>query len=290
MTQNKLEDIASTRSLKIIGVYLIATFSSWILINFMGDKIAGILPGNMGRSILIFLELMFFLVTGIIGYYFIYKQQLSHLKTDDRLSFIFDENPNPLLVFEKVNFKIRDANKEAMFFLDCPEAMLESAKLLEFIYSGKRENFSREFNTYTEDAFFMRDVRMTRKKGEDIYCNLHFKCAEDGLVILSIYDITPLIQLKYNFSLLLVRHKQFETQIGDQVRTQFNYISNTVHEVENQLKSLPAEARVSNEMLEISRKINELDKNFLIFANQFNSMYSGLTESVKQIDLNDFNL
>lgn len=290
MNQSKLEDLASTRSLKIIAVYLVATFASWILINFMGDRIGAMMPGNLGKSILIFLELMFFLITGIFGYYFIYKQELSHLKADDRLSFIFDENPNPLLVFEKQNFKIRDANREAMFFLDCPEEMLESAKLLEFIYSGKRESFSKEFNTYTEDAFFMRDVRMTRKKGEDIYCNLHFKCTDDGMVIVSIYDITPLIQLKYNFSLLLVRHKQFETQIGDQVRSQFNYISNTVQEVEKQLLSLPAESRVTSEMQEISRKINELDKNFQIFANQFNSMYAGLTESVKQIDLNDFNL
>ncbi len=290
MKQNKLEDIASTRSLKIISVYLILTFSSWLLINFMGDKMAAILPGNFGKSILVFLQLMFFLIIGIIGYYFIFKQQLSHLKSDDRLSFIFDENPNPLLVFEKLNFKIRDANREAMYFLDCPEEMLESAKLLEFIYSGKRENFTKEFHTYTEDAFFMRDVRMTRKKGEDIYCNLHFKCVEDGLVIVSIYDITPLIQLKYNFSLLLVRHKQFETQIGDQVRSQFNYISTTVQEVERQLLSVPSETKVSFEMQEISRKINDLDKNFQIFASQFNSMYAGLTESVKQIDLNELTL
>ncbi len=290
MKQSKLEDIASTRSLKIISVYLIATFSSWLLINFMGDKISSILPGNFGKSILVFLELMFFVITAIIGYYYIFKQQLSHLKVDDRLSFIFDENPNPLLVFEKLNFKIRDANREAMYFLDCPEEMLESAKLLEFIYSGKRENFTKEFHTYTEDSFFMRDVRMTRKKGEDIYCNLHFKCVEDGLVIVSIYDITPLIQLKYNFSLLLVRHKQFETQIGDQVRSQFNYISSTVQEVERQLLSVPSETKVSFEMQEISRKINDLDKNFQIFANQFNSMYAGLTESVKQIDLNELTL
>lgn len=43
-------------------------------------------------------------------------------------------------------------------------------------------------------------------------------------------------------------------------------------------------------MQEISRKINDLDKNFQIFANQYKSTYAGLTESVKQIDLCEFSL
>lgn len=285
MNKNKIEDIASTKALKIIGLFISIIFIVWLLNHFIASKIIPLLPSFIGNSFVFFLQLLTILTIAILTYFYLFKKESELIRANERLNFIFNENPNPLLVIDKTTLKILHANNEAISLLDCSEEILKSTKFLEFIHRSHRADFNQDISTNITDQFYARNIRMTKKKGEDLYSNLHFKYADNNTYIISIYDITPLIQLKFNFSLLLIRHKQFESNIGDHVRNQFNYISNTV----NQIESLVNHSESTTQLKEIDKKVKELEQNFNLFSSQFNNMYEGLNDSVKSVDLEEFN-
>lgn len=199
-------------------LFIIAT--TLFVLSILIERSYGNILNAFWKSIIFKISVYFIIVFCVVYvFYILYQKDLKFRTYKAYFNDMFTDSPEPMLIIDKNDLSIIDANKSALNLLEYDKDRIRKLKFLEFIKKENRLNVHNEILSLNNTQQTITQIEIIAHHFNILFCNLTFKPVEDPIfserLIVSIQNITDIIEYKYKIELFKIKIKQYNLKLND---------------------------------------------------------------------------